>query len=189
MSNKIVTYYTPDDERLSQYYVEHKKLLGLDKQPFGIDQNGVLRFEEKDTNSKIWQEYKSLGKFEHGVGDYNQLHINFQRGKYSIEEFMQFYREDGASLCHLIDVFSDKFYAIEDKQEFEKALVELDGIEHIENATKNVLEDIFLAHLNSVEDELIFEYRKEAKKIINKNFGPEAWDEFIESIKNNRNER
>ena len=40
-----------------------------------------------------------------------------------------------------------------------------------------------------VEDELIFQYRKEAKKIINKNFGPEAWNEFIESVKNNRNER
>jgi len=189
MSNKIVDYYTPDDRRLSKYYVEHKNLLGLDKQPFGIDKYGVLRFEEKDTNSKIWQEYKALGNFRDGVGDYNQLHINFQRGKYSLEEFMQFYREDGASLSYMIDVFSDRFSSIKDKKEFEKALVELEGIEHIENATKNVLEDIFLAHLNSVEDELIFTYRKEAKKIINKNFGPEAWNEFIESITNKRNER
>lgn len=182
-------YFTPNDEKLSKYYLEHKNLLGLDKQPFGIDQHGVLRFEEKDTNSKIWQEYNSLGNFKDGVGDLNQLHINFQRGKYSLEEFMQFYRENGASLTHMIDVFSDKFYAIENKKEFERALVELEGIEHIENATKAVLEDVFLAHLNSVEDELIFDYRKEAKKIINKNFGPEAWNEFIESITNKKNER
>ena len=58
--NKIVTYYQPRDERLPEYYFEHIKLLGLDKQPFGLDHNGTIRFEQKDTNSKIWQDTRHL---------------------------------------------------------------------------------------------------------------------------------
>ena len=189
MRNKIVDYYTPDDERLDEYYTGHSKLLGLDKCKFGLDEGGVLRFESNYTDSKIWKRYKELGGSEDETGDLNTLWGDFHNKKFSINEMMQWYREIGYSLCGFVDVWSGRFYDIEDKKEFEKALVELKGIEHLENAKEHILEEIFLAHLNSIEDELVFKYRKRAKTILNKNFGPESWDEFIESIKSKRNER
>lgn len=179
-TNIIKEYYTPDDKRLAEYYSFYFKLLGLEKHPFGLDQNGCLRFEEKESNSRIYLRYKELG----GIEGLNTLWIEMQRGQFTLDELMQLYRETGSSLGHMIDTFSDKFYVTESKKELERALVELEGIEHIEVAQKAVLEDIFLAHLNSADDELIFNYRKEAKKIINKNFWPGAWEEFINSIKN-----
>lgn len=178
--NKIVDYYQPNDERMDEYYFGHIKLLGLDKHPFGLDQNGTLRFEEINTGSKIWK--------DHETQDLNKIWSNYYHGHYTMDELMQFYREIGYSLCGYVDVWSDKFYAIEDSKEFEKALVDLEGIEHIENAKKEILESIFLAHLNSVDDEIVFKYRKEAKSIISKNFGPEVWNEFVESIQNKNNE-
>ena len=184
--NKIVDYYKPDDERLGEYYLGHVKLLGLDKQPFGKTEHGVLRFEQKDTDSQIWQDYKALGNFQFGVGDYNQLHINYQRGKYTLEDFMQFYREDGCSLGYLIDVFSSDFYAVQDAKEFQKALDKLKETKSVEEARQDILDTIFLAHMDSVEDELILSYRKEAKKIVDANFGEGAWKEFIDSVRNKK---
>lgn len=185
--NKIVEYYKSNDERMDEYYFSHIKLLGLDKHPFGLDQNGTLRFEKIVGTSKVWQDYISYGNFEYGVGDYNRLSINFQKGKYTLEEFMQFYREDGCSLCHLIDVFSHEFYAIQDAEEFKKALDKLKNIEDLEEAKQDILDTLFLATIDSVEDELIFKYRKEAKKIINNNFGEGAWEEFINSLRDKKN--
>lgn len=181
--NKLVNYYTPNDERLVEYYLGHIKLLGLEKHPFGLDEHGTLRFEYTDTNSKVWKRYRELGGSEEETGDLDALWIEFANGKFTIDEMMQFYRELGYSLCWYVDTWSEKFYAIEDKREFEQALIELDGIEYIENATQDFLENIFLAHLNGVEDEIVTKYRVEAKKIICANFGKDAWNEFVNSIK------
>ncbi len=189
MNNKIVDYYTPDDERLSPYYKEHKKVLGMDKHPFGLTENGVLRFETKDTGSNIWKRYKELGGSEDETGDVNQLWREYYDGSFTMEEYMQFYREMGYSLCGYVDVWSERFYIIEDKKEFEKAIEELREIKELDKAKEGVLDTIFLATIDSVDDELIFKYRIEAKKIIDSNFGDGAWQEFIESIKNKRNER
>jgi hypothetical protein len=186
--NKIVDYYQPNDERLSEYYLGHAKLLGLDKQPFGLDQHGVLRFEQGETKSQIWADYISNGNFQQGVGDYNKLWIDFQRGKYTLEDFMQFYREDGSSLSHFIDTFSTRFYMIEDANKFQRALDKLKDTKDLVEAKQDILDMIFLAHLDSVEEAIIFNYRKQAKKIIDTNFGPEAWDEFVQSIKKQHNE-
>lgn len=180
--NKLVTYYTPSDNRLGEYYLGHIKLLGLDKHPFGLDEHGTLRFESTDTNSKVWQRYRELGGSEENTGDLNTLWIEFAHKKFTLDEMMQFYRELGYSLCGFVDVWSERYYAIEDKREFEQALVELEGIEHFENAKQDFLENIFLAHLNGVEDEIVTKYRVEAKKIICANFGKDAWNEFVKSI-------
>lgn len=186
--NKIVEYYKPNDERMDEYYFGHLKLLGLDKQPFGLDENGTLRFESKDTDSKVWKRYKELGGSVDVIGDLNTLSIEFQHGAFTLDEFMQFYREDGCSLCHLVDAFSSWFYALEDTKTFQKALDKLKDIADIETAKQDVLDVLFLANLDSVDDELILKYRIQAKKIINENFGKEAWGEFVNSIRNKKNE-
>jgi hypothetical protein len=181
--NKIVDYYKPNDERMDEYYFGHIKLLGLDKHPFGLDQDGVLRFEEiergKAGASKIWMAHVSK--------DINEIWLDFQEGKYTIEEFMQFYREFGVSLSAFIDTWSSHYYAIQDAAEFQKALDKLKGTEDLEQAKQDILDTLFLATLDSVEDELIFKYRKEAKKIVNTNFGEGAWEEFINSVRNKKN--
>ena len=189
--NKIVDYYKPSDERLGEYYFGHIKMLGLDKQPYGLDEHGTLRFEEIESGkvgaSSIWKDYVDNGNFENGVGDYNKLWMDFQKGKYTIEEFMQFYREDGCSLCHLIDVWSERFYAVEDEKEFQKALDKLKETKELNQAKDDIMDTLFLAHMDSVGDEIILEYRKEAKKIIDKNFGEGTWKEFVTSIRNKKN--
>lgn len=173
--NKIIEYYKPNDERLPNDYFAHLKLLGLDKQPFGKDQNDVLRFEETNTGSPIWLAYASQ--------DINVIWEEFQNGKYTMEEFMQFYREFGFSLSGFIDTWSSHFYAAQDAKEFQKALDKLKETRDLEQAKQDILDTIFLANMDSVEDQLIFKFRKEAKKIVNENFGEGAWQEFIESVR------
>lgn len=177
--NKIVEYYRPDDERLGEYYQDHAELLGLHKHPFGLDQNGVLRFEETPTKSQIW--------LDHQTQDLNQIWTNYHRGKYTMADMMQFYREIGYSLCGYVDVWSDKYYPLADQVKFQKALNKLRGKKSIQEAKQEILEMIFLGHLDSVEEQIVFQYRKEAKKIIEDNFGTEAWEEFIGSIKRSNN--
>jgi hypothetical protein len=184
--SKIVDYYKPDDERMDEYYLGHTKMLGLDKHPFGLDEHGTLRFESKDTDSKIWKRYKELGGSEDETGDLNTLWVEYSNGKFAMDEMMQFYREIGYSLCGYVDVWSERFYAIEDAAEFQRALDKLSGTEDLEQAKQDIMNTFLLAHLDSVEDELIFKYRKEAKKIVNKNFGEGAWEEFIQSVRNKK---
>lgn len=184
--NKIVDYYKPNDERMAEYYFGHIKLLGLDKHPFGLDEHGTLRFETKDTDTPIWKRYKELGGSEDETGDINTLWEEYFKGKFTMEEMMQFYREIGYSLCGYVDVWSERFYAIEDAAEFKKALERLDKISDFEKATQDVLNTLLLAHLDSVDDELVFNYRKEVKRIINKNFGEGVWEEFVQSVRNKR---
>ncbi len=183
IKNKIVEYYKPNDERLEKYYLEYLELLGLDKQPFGLDENGTLRFETKEVDSRVWKRYKELGGSENEVGDLNVLWTEYHYGKFTLDEMLQLYRETGSSLCHMIDCFSEKFYEIKDKEVFQKSLNKLKESKDIENSKQEILDKIFLAHLDSVQDRLIFNYRKEAKKIINKNFGEDAWEAFIQSLK------
>lgn len=173
--NKIVEYYSPNDKRLGEYYLGHAKLLGLDKHPFGLDQHGTLRFEELPSKSQIW--------LDHQTQDLNQIWINYQHHKYSIEDMMQFCREMGYSLCGFVDAWTESFCRMEDTEGFSKALEKLKSIKTEEEARQEVLEMIFMGHLDSVEDEILFQYRKKAKKIINDNFGPDAWKEFVNSIK------
>lgn len=173
--NKIVDYYTSDDKRLDEYYIGYSELLGLDKQPFGLDQNGTLRFEEKNTGSRIWK--------DHEIQDLNQIWIKFHKGAYSMDEMMQFYRELGYSLSGYIEVWSGRFFAVKDAELFKKALEKLENLKNKEEVEQEILEMIFLAQMDSVEDEIIFKYRKQAKAIVDKNFGPDAWKEFVESIR------
>lgn len=189
VKNKIVDYYTPNDERLSEYYLSYLDLLGLDKQPFGLDEHETLRFETKETDSRIWKRYKELGGSETEVGDLNKLWVEFHYNKFTLEEMMQLYREIGSSLCHMIDCFSEKFYAAEDAKEFQRALDKLSDIKTIEEAKQEVLDSIFLAHLDGVQDELVIKYRKDAKKIIVENFGNRAWNEFVNSIRNKKHDK
>ena len=186
--NKIVNYYKPDDERLDEYYLGYIKMLGLDNQPFGLDENGTLRFESNDTDSKIWKRYKELKGSEDETGDINTLWKEYFEGKFTMDEMMQFYREIGYSLCGYVDVWSERFYGVEDAKEFQIALDKLKGIQSAEGAKQKVLDTLFLAHMDSVEDELVLKYRVEAKKIIDSNFGKGAWSEFVQSIRD-KNER
>ncbi len=181
--NKIVDYYLPNDERLDEYYLGYIKLLGLDKQPYGIDEQGTLRFESKDTDSKLWKRYRELGGSEEVVGDLNTLSYEYQCGKFTMDEFMQFYREIGYSLCGYVDIWSEKFYEVEDAAEFQEALDKLSNIKTFEEAKQEILESLFIAHMDSVSDELTIEYRQKAKKIVNENFGQGAWALFVNSIR------
>lgn len=185
--SKIVDYYKPNDERMSEYYFGHIKLLGLDKQPFGLDEHGTLRFESKDTDSNIWKRYKELGGSEDVTGDINTLWKEYWDGKFTMDEMMQLYREIGYSLCGYVDVWSEKFYALEDAKEFQKALDRLRTITDLETATQDVMNTLLLAHLDSVDDELTINYRKEVKRIIDENFGTGTWKNFVESVRNKRN--
>lgn len=187
--NKIVEYYKLRDERLPEYYFEYLELLGLDKQPFGLDENGTLRFETKETDSRIWKRYKELGGSETEIGDLNKLFIEFQQNKFTLEEMMQLYRETGTSLSYMVDCFSERFYAVKDKKEFQAALDKLKGVDNLDKVKEDILDTLFLAHMDSVQDELILEYRREAKKIVDENFGTGTWKEFVVSIRNKKNEK
>ena len=186
--NKIVDYYKPNDERMDEYYFGHIQLLGLNKQPFGIDEKGTLRFESKDTDSNIWKRYKELGGSEDVTGNLHDLWIEYAHNKFTMDEMMQFYREIGYSLCGYVDVWSEKFYVIQDAKEFQKALDKLKKTEDLEQAKQDIIDTLFLATLDSVDDELIFKYRKEAKEMVNTNFGEGTWEDFINSVRNKKNE-
>lgn len=187
--NKIVNYYKSNDERLDSYYLDHSKLLGLDKHSYGLDDGSTLRFETKDTDSKIWKRYRELGGSEEKTGDINTLWGEYYGGKFTMDEMMQFYREIGYSLCGYVDVWAEKFYAIQDAKEFQRALDKLKNTETLEEVRQDILDTIFLAHLDGVEDELVINYRKEAKKLVTENFGIGAWGEFVESIRGKKHEK
>lgn len=184
--NKIVDYYKPNDERLPEYYLNNAKLLGLDKYLYGEDEMGTLRFETTETDTPIWKRYKELGGSIEFTGDINTLWMEYHEGKFSMDDMMQFYREIGYSLCGYVDVWAERFYQVEDAKEFQKALDQLKTITSLEKATQHVMNTLLLAHLDSVDDELVLKYRIEVKKIIDENFGEGTWKEFVTSIRNKK---
>lgn len=187
MANKITQYYKPRDERMPEYFFEHIKLLGLDKYPFGLTEFGVLAFEGVDSNSPIWQKYKLTGGSLNVNGNTDFVWNGFQSGEYTLEDVMQFYRELGISLTAFIDSFSTIFYADQDKKTLNKSLERIKNLDTFGLAKEEMLETIFMAHMNGVEDALIYEYKKSSKNIIVDKFGIETWTEFVEVLKKKNN--
>ena len=153
-------------------------MLGLDKHPYGLNENEDLVFEEKKTNSPLWKAYNKHRK------DPNKILIDFQLGKYTLEDTMQFTRELGVSLQMFIDWWSNYYYIAEDMKKFKIALDRLKETTDLKDAQQEILDSIFLAHLDETSEDVVINYRLEAKKIINANFGYGAWAEFVESIRN-----
>lgn len=69
------------------------------------DDQGVYRFRAKDL---------ILWAVDHGGVNLNSMCIAFQQGAFSLEEYMEFYRGLGYSLCGFIDIFGEHLWPEEE---------------------------------------------------------------------------
>ena len=83
---------------------------------YGRGPQEVWRFPEKplarwmadrmiDSHDYHWMKRRE----ENPCPNLNDMAVAFARGQFSLEEYMQFYRDIGCSLCGFIDVFGDRW--------------------------------------------------------------------------------